>query len=303
MYAAVMCCSDLLQTTGLRSAMSHHDSSLESGEFIVEAIIGHRYVSGKRQYAIRYRGYDSIDDTYEPLYNLNCSDLLREYWDRTGINPNDGKEYKNRRSKHCRKGDNCNSVHSGTLMRAIRTYSMYLKVDRNGLEVAQFPGSDALPDRDMIYVHLYNGHWYVILLLPSIDSYYVADGANSVLKPAILGKLRRDVSRPLRPKRFLQQSGIDHCGASAVAITLTWMRQYKRKQYDSENIIITFKAVYKRIVKQLHKAPSATMRGSVSIQDQPVMRSHECPHCHMIKRISFQRMSAHINRCRRVRQS
>ena len=53
-------------------------------EYEVESILKHRirkYGRGSRlEYLIHWKGYETHDDTWEPLRNLtNCMDLVREY--------------------------------------------------------------------------------------------------------------------------------------------------------------------------------------------------------------------------------
>ena len=53
-------------------------------EFEVESILKHRvrkYGRGSRlEYLIHWKGYDTHDDTWEPLANLtNCDEMLQQY--------------------------------------------------------------------------------------------------------------------------------------------------------------------------------------------------------------------------------
>ena len=60
-------------------------------EFEVESILKHRvrkYGKGSRlEYLIHWKGYQSDDDTWEPLRNLtNCPDIVRDYNQTAGLN-------------------------------------------------------------------------------------------------------------------------------------------------------------------------------------------------------------------------
>lgn len=48
-------------------------------EYEVESILDHKTTKGVRQYLIRWKGFDSAEDSWEKEYNLNCPQLLRSY--------------------------------------------------------------------------------------------------------------------------------------------------------------------------------------------------------------------------------
>ncbi|CAM6002207.1 unnamed protein product, partial [Sphagnum balticum] len=48
-------------------------------DFIVEKICDKRYVKGKTQYLIKWKGYASSENTWEPEDNLDCIDLVAEF--------------------------------------------------------------------------------------------------------------------------------------------------------------------------------------------------------------------------------
>ena len=54
-----------------------------SDEFEVEHIIDHRVVRGNDQYLIKWKGFNSDENSCEPASNLNCPQLLQDYWQHT----------------------------------------------------------------------------------------------------------------------------------------------------------------------------------------------------------------------------
>jgi len=48
-------------------------------DFIVEKICDKRYVKGKTQYMIKWKGYPPSENTWEPEDNLDCLDLVAEF--------------------------------------------------------------------------------------------------------------------------------------------------------------------------------------------------------------------------------
>ena len=47
--------------------------------FSVEKIISKKVVGGKTEYLLKWKGYDSDENTWEPEENLDCQDLLDEF--------------------------------------------------------------------------------------------------------------------------------------------------------------------------------------------------------------------------------
>ncbi|OHT15797.1 hypothetical protein TRFO_13805 [Tritrichomonas foetus] len=54
----------------------------EEETYEVEAIINHRKKHGKIQYFLKWVGYPSSQNTWEFENNMNCPELIKEYWDR-----------------------------------------------------------------------------------------------------------------------------------------------------------------------------------------------------------------------------
>lgn len=48
-------------------------------EYIVESILGRRERKGVTQYLIKWKDYPPSDNTWEPVANLNCESMIREF--------------------------------------------------------------------------------------------------------------------------------------------------------------------------------------------------------------------------------
>ncbi|GAB5494897.1 MAG: hypothetical protein Phog2KO_51120 [Phototrophicaceae bacterium] len=49
-------------------------------EYLVDRILAERTVRGRKQYLVRWQGYDQSEDTWEPARNLqNAMEKLREF--------------------------------------------------------------------------------------------------------------------------------------------------------------------------------------------------------------------------------
>ena len=53
-----------------------HDDDLE---YEVERVLAHRRVNGQLQYKVFWKGYPEEQASWEPIENLNCDDLIRDY--------------------------------------------------------------------------------------------------------------------------------------------------------------------------------------------------------------------------------
>ncbi|XP_017776559.1 PREDICTED: chromodomain-helicase-DNA-binding protein 1 [Nicrophorus vespilloides] len=58
---------------------SDDDDKKEESDYEVEAIVNERRVRKSRQYLIRWKGYGSEHDTWEPETTLNCPEILQKY--------------------------------------------------------------------------------------------------------------------------------------------------------------------------------------------------------------------------------
>ena len=269
-------------------------------EYQVEDIIGHREIAGKREYLVKYTGYGEEDNTYEPPYNMSgCEALIERYCLKAGI-PNE--EFLKSRCKNSQAepttspGNHC---HTAQVIKLTKSYARSLRYDKSGLLVEQFPGADEVKRAtgSKLYVHLYEGHYYVYLIIPGSKSYYVSDGANDCLKPQRLRELSsaKVVGKRLTPIAFDQQSGEDHCASSAVVIMLELMRLYKNSDPIPERITIGFKKTHKEIVEIMHKTrPSATLSGKRSIAGY---QAPACKYCGEKKKRTKAALLAHERKC------
>ena len=63
------------------NATTASSKSEPTDEDEVQSILGQRVIRGKAQYLVRWKGYDSTSDTWEPLENLTGCKRKLEQWD------------------------------------------------------------------------------------------------------------------------------------------------------------------------------------------------------------------------------
>lgn len=247
-------------------------------EYEVESILDHRLVAGTMEFLVQYRGYPPEENSYEPEYNLaGCDELRREYLANLGL-PTERTSPDPLELSNCSQADPDNMCTMAQVLSKTRIYRKSLRRS-NELDFDQFPGEHRLTrGRDMLYVHLYQSHFFVYLIMPRTGRYFVIDGANACFD--MMEELSRIVGHSLVSLEFNQQRGSDYCASSAVVIMLELMRLYKDRDdpsFPGRIIHIGFRVTHARIVSEMHKGSfSSRGVGRVSIADQPRYTCRKC---------------------------
>lgn len=69
----------LLSHWNTHEQLSSTEPSISNVEYEVEAIIDHVVREGQNMYLVRWKGFNSEEDTWEPETNLNCPSLIQAY--------------------------------------------------------------------------------------------------------------------------------------------------------------------------------------------------------------------------------
>jgi hypothetical protein len=56
------------------------DPTLTEPSFVVERILAHRGATGKRAYLVKWKGYPTSSNSWEPFSNFDDTDCIRLYW-------------------------------------------------------------------------------------------------------------------------------------------------------------------------------------------------------------------------------
>lgn len=191
----------------------------------VEAILDHSRENGKRKFLIHWKGCCSdLYSTWEPEEHFaECYETLQAYCEKVKI------PY-SKIEGTCGVDLTIDDVHFNydnwiKPSDIVRGFHHFWKQERHcindKIDVEVWDGD--LKDRDTIYIVPWAAHAYVVLHYATRQIGYIADGANLF---ASENQVREDLRILFSQKitflsrRFSAQTGVDHCGSSAIIIAL-----------------------------------------------------------------------------------
>lgn len=142
------------------------------------------------------------------------------------------------------------------------------------LEAASQPANNL---ESGLYIILFRGHFYVAILDAATNVSYMCDGTNSVFDdPAsITFHISSYWPAKIIPLKFEGTVRVDHCGASAICITLEMLRLYRRNQLSS-GLVQVPPGRLRTLISLLHKKPSNSASGWVPVRPKSKWECRLC---------------------------
>jgi len=72
----------LLESASKNARLTQNFDIQDNREYEVEQILDHREDNHNAEYLIKWKGYDSSENTWESIHNIHAPKRIKEYWDR-----------------------------------------------------------------------------------------------------------------------------------------------------------------------------------------------------------------------------
>lgn len=278
-------------------ALEEHDSSdvEDVTDYAVEAVLRHGYEGGRLKFEVSWVGYKDTSWLWEDDLTY-CYDLVKPYCDRrrikTSLKPIGGAS----RLKSVSNLNLDNWVGLPDLVSKLsywRSHPCYTSdLPLITLEAASQP---AINLKSGLYLILFRGHFYVIILDAQAQVSYACDGTNSVLEDPEDRRFHISSYWPVRivPLRFNQITRVDHCGASAICIALEMIRLYRGRRLDCGTVVVPASRL-KFLTSLLHKEPSESASGWVPVRPKAKWGCGQCSFAGKSRKALLMHERAHV---------
>lgn len=232
-------------------------------------------------FLIRWKGFDSSADTWEPLDNLAGSrELLNDYFISKGIGVSHidfGDDDDDDNDEVDDDETTSNFADPSQILKKVSLYRSQLKTYCSKDIVVEVFNNEIEPGK--IYLMIFQAHFYVLFQQKSGGPVYISDGANQAYKDkrylkAIRFHINLSPSISLSPILYEGQLGSDHCGSSAVLIILEIGRSISLESWPTR-CIFGNRTLRKRLVREFHPRP-AEHKEWVSVEARQFPKCSKC---------------------------
>lgn len=270
--------------------------------FTVEKILKHRGTSSNGyQYLIKWEGYDSSENTWEPETGLtNCYKKVSTYKFNNKLGKPVFPKPTERVGFSSSNEDTVNLnnwAHPKDIVKAAMTYRDNRREQTLPIHIINPESNYVVHKESAIYIIDLHPHAYVALCPENSKQVIVADGGNLLgQEQDVLTLMSKIFSREVRNIPFKGQGGIDHCASSAAAI-INELERIHVNNWPIPEILTVAKSKHERIVKKFHKDPSANVIGQkIDIRDNIVKFKCHYDRCSFTTRKKVS-LSAHMLKC------
>lgn len=238
---------------------AHPDPANPNGLlYVIERIKSHKMVDQEYFFEIKWKGYPESDNTFEPITSFTDKSAytINKYIDLHKLPIDHVDSTYGARGV----GNVANWPKKTDIQAALDTYTERFQFPRS-ISAKIYDGH--LQNSDQVYILLHETHCYAFIYISAEDRCFLADGSNEYMKDQELQAEIQDIlKKPIVALHFTQQSGVDHCAASAVALALEFKRLYQKCETHlwAKRAILVNKTEYSRIIGLFSKHSSTKIR-------------------------------------------
>lgn len=232
-----------------------------------------------RRFKVNFRKNPEEEDWYLERDLKDCSVLMEYFCAKMEI---EEPEWLKLMTPEARKVGHFNSRKKGNR-------NNYASIKEIINKVSQYSDNDSQPiqqfeefksDRDGIYLLPIGEHCFVIVYFVERNLAVISEGGSAYFLDS---RLRRTLLMKIKPIRkfnyvqFPQHSGSDHCASSAIAICIEFQRMLRNRVIP--NFIRAPATLLNRVKKVLHKEPTQSLTGRITIQERLKAQRLQCAKC------------------------
>lgn len=245
----------------------------------VAEIMAHKFTTKGRMFTVKWKGYEQLSELPERHLD-GCLDLLQDYCIQAKIKPSKIVGLLGATQESKAKFNSKNWVTMNHILKGIEYVRGNTKWGYNlDLEVSAFNGEMISKG---VYLLAHDFHCYVVLFLPELSVLFIADGTNSFMRER---RIADEIIRLLNTDKLVEavpyggQTGTDHCGSSAVLITMEFMRLHMKKQLGEANKKLSAPTwLRKRVVQRMHRYESESVMRPIGLIHK-IRLWTTCPDC------------------------
>lgn len=250
-------------------------------EYEVESIVDmDSSKKDNRNFLIKYIGYPEAELENETNL-IGCKELINEFLDKHRATGDKKKDWRPMDLEE-EEPDNDENEPPTNMITTYRVLQYIKTLRRSRPNINQTLPIQQLAieptNKEQIYITLVDNHFLVIYDNPKENEIAICDGANESRKQA--SNIKKQMNRKrARVISFTDQIGDDHCGSSAILITLELLRLKNKLEDANEwpNQISTSKGLRNNLIKKLHRHKTGAQNKARTLPEKK--KATKCEKC------------------------